>query len=205
MAQDYKNNSSRRKTGGKSRPGDSPANRGSSLLGFFSGLGLGLFVAFLIYITGLSAQSVNVKCESVAEQTPKEIDNSLPKPHPDAEKPRFEFYTILPEREVIIPEHELETVSDDGDNSSAAHPKKVVNSREYVLQAGSFRSFRDADRLKAKLALLGVIATIQPVTIKEGERWHRVRIGPFDTLADLNRTRELLGRHEIKVILLKQK
>ena len=61
--------------------------------------------------------------------------------------------------------------------AAAAPPQPAVR---YYLQAGSFRRFEDADRVKAQLALLGVVAGVQRVTINGGETWHRVRVGSYN-------------------------
>lgn len=205
MPQDYKNNSNtRRKRKEEKTPQRFPAS-----VGFVAGLGLGLFVAFLVYISLKSPMVQDCPaCEEtpcVAESETETLNEAPPAPHPDAQKPRFEFYTILPEQEVIIPENELESETPEGRDNESSKPVTKVDSREYVLQAGSFREHKDADRMRAKLALLGVEATIQPVTIKQGERWYRVRIGPFDTVKELNKTRNLLNMNDMKVILVRQK
>ena len=72
----------------------------------------------------------------------------------------------------------------------------------YVLQAGSFQSFADADRRKAQLALLGMESQIQRVTIDERE-WHRVRLGPYDELNDVQRARRKLRKADIDALVLR--
>ena len=62
-----------------------------------------------------------------------------------------------------------------------------------------------AHGLKARLALLGVVASIQPVVINQGEQWHRVRVGPLASMDELNRIRARLAENEIKVLLVRQK
>jgi cell division protein FtsN len=49
----------------------------------------------------------------------------------------------------------------------------------YLLQLGSFRSTSDADRLKASLALLGITARVEKVTIDDKGTYYRVRSGPY--------------------------
>jgi cell division protein FtsN len=75
----------------------------------------------------------------------------------------------------------------------------------YVLQAGSFKSFQEADRLKASLVLLGIEANIQTVTVNNKDTWHRVHIGPYKELAELNRIRARLRQNNIDTVLLKIK
>ena len=87
-------------------------------------------------------------------------------------KKRFDFYDMLPRFEVVIPETETEV------SKGGAETAPVPTGGIYVLQAGSFRAFADADRMKARLALQGLQAQIQKVTIDD-KRWHRVRHGTF--------------------------
>lgn len=112
-------------------------------------------------------------------------------------RPRFEFYTMLPEMEVAVPENELK--------SASKKTKKQVEKEgvTYVLQAGSFRDLAQADRLKAELALMGMPAQIQTVSIEGGKKWHRVRVGPFTNLQALNEARTELQNNGLKVMVLK--
>ena len=73
----------------------------------------------------------------------------------------------------------------------------------YFLQAGSFRSFAEADNLKAQLALLGVESKIDTVTVNNTDTWHRVRVGPYQDLRELNKIRTRLLNNNINAILLK--
>jgi cell division protein FtsN len=72
-----------------------------------------------------------------------------------------------------------------------------------MLQAGAFQSASDADNLKARLALLGFEATIE--TTKSGDKgtWHRVRVGPYTSVEELNRTRDTLNQNGVPTTLVK--
>jgi len=67
------------------------------------------------------------------------------------------------------------------------------------LQAGSYKNFADADRVRAKLALLGIESNVQKVTV-DTDTWHRIRIGPISKLDDLNRMRQTLHKADIDVL-----
>ena len=114
-----------------------------------------------------------------------------------SKRPRFEFYTMLPEMEVAVPDYELDKVTE---SRSSQPPEDDVT---YVLQAGSFRKLEQADRLKAELALIGMPAQIQTVAIDGATTWHRVRVGPFTNLQALNEARSELQRNGLKVMVLK--
>jgi cell division protein FtsN len=110
-------------------------------------------------------------------------------------KPRFDFYSMLPNFEVIIPEQE-------GDVSTDTAAKAVVVPGVYVLQAGSFTQHADADRRRAQLALQGIESTIQRVTIDD-KTYHRVRIGPIEDLEQLNVVRSRLREADIDVLRIR--
>ena len=73
----------------------------------------------------------------------------------------------------------------------------------YFLQAGAFQNMSDADNLKAKLALLGVEAKIQSATLADKGVWHRVRVGPYTNVDELNRMRVTLKQNGIDTSLIK--
>ncbi len=119
-------------------------------------------------------------------------------PAPEA-RSRFEFYELLPQFEVVLPETET-PVRRDG--SAEPRPAPVEAPGSYVLQAGSFRRQEDADRMRATLALRGIESSIQRVQIDQ-DTFHRVRIGPIGELAELNRIREQLRDARIEVLLIR--
>lgn len=87
-------------------------------------------------------------------------------------KPRYDFFTVLPEMEVVVPEQELSERREPEDAASADTPAD-----SYLLQVGSFTSASDAEEMKAQLALSGITSQVQTVTVND-KTWHRVRVGP---------------------------
>ncbi len=172
----------------------------------FAGLMIGLFVALLVYIkdnssgklaiTDTVAKVFQSKPQTEARGVKKET--AVAPPAPASNKPKFDFYTILPELEVAIPEQELLKSNENKTTTS----KK---SEQYILQAGSFKHFEEADKLKARLALQGIEANIQKVKINATDTWHRVRIGPLNTIKALNQTRRRLRDLGIASIVVKNK
>src|SRR5215831_11127610 len=108
---------------------------------------------------------------------------------------RFDFYDILPQYEVVLPE--VETTA-----GPSARAKPVEEPGSYVLQAGSFSAASDADKLQASLALLGIESRVQRVTIDD-DVYHRVRIGPITDLEKLNRIRRQLHDAHVNAMLMK--
>lgn len=111
-------------------------------------------------------------------------------------RPKFDFYTILPETETVLPERE------------AAAARKTARAEEgvsYVLQAASYASFKDADELKARLALMGLEAHIQKVIIEGRGEFYRVRLGPYVRLEQIDAAGAKLQELGIKPMRLKVK
>lgn len=199
MPRDYKHRTSapRRRRGKRQSP--------PGWLWLLAGLGIGLFVAFLFYLqqkpdtpaqaAAQHSQPVEVPAKG---QDAREVRKPAAKivPPPPPAKPRFDFYTILPEMEVPVPEDEITGKAREG-------VPQVEAPGTYLLQAGSFRTHEQADQLKAKLALLGLQAEIQTVTINNQETWHRVRVGPFTDLTALNTARARLKENNLDAILLR--
>lgn len=109
------------------------------------------------------------------------------------EKPRFEFYGILAGTEKPAKDKEVKP--------SAADPKKAVE--HFYLQVGAFPRADDADNLKAKLALAGIEAKIKTAELPDGKIWHRVRVGPFDSVEEVDRVRTRLKENQLQGALIK--
>src|ERR1039458_4566591 len=108
------------------------------------------------------------------------------------EKPRFEFYKILPGAEEPVTEQQIKQASKPG--------APVEN---YLLQVGAFQNPADADNLKARLALLGVEAGVEPINLAEKGTWYRVRVGPYSKVEEINRLRQTLAQNGIEASLVK--
>ncbi|OHX17477.1 sporulation protein [Chromobacterium amazonense] len=110
----------------------------------------------------------------------------------DGNDQRFDFYKILP--------GQVDAVTSDakaGEPSSSAQAKKVY------LQLGAFQNQDEADNLKAKLALLGVEAKIQSVSVPDKGMVHRVRVGPLSRQDEVDRLRAQLKQNGIAASVVK--
>ena len=205
MAKDYKNTPKRKKKKSSSAPG---------WVWMLGGLLIGLFVAFLVYLKDQPGQkgmtnkpapiieksrSAEPGQEAVAsEQETSQQGTSLQDKTGQAQKPRFDFYNLLPEMEVLIPDQEI-----------AAEREKISSGEQviYDLQVGSFRQHEDADRLRAKLALMSFESHIQRVTItgnyNSDQTWFRVRVGPFKSAREMGKVRNRLRNQAMDPIVLK--
>lgn len=208
------------KNTGRSRSGNGGNSRGGSLL---TGLLIGVLVGAVIavgvglYINRNAIPFFGKKAASpataskVAEPAPKtEIlrpdgsgsasqiaaqTASPPATKKASEADRFDFYTVLPGL--------AEKTGKEPKKTAASQPTKVEPGKTAWLQVGSFQNERDADNLKAKLALIGIEARIQTVQIAEKGTWHRVRVGPYNTPADIDKARAQLQANGIESSVVK--
>jgi len=191
MAKDYKNSP---------KPKDKKTKPTPGWVWMLGGLLIGLFVALLVYLKddllaggGRTAPAPVVDKSRVA---PKQATTKKKPAEEKADKkPRFDFYNLLPEMEVFIPPQDLE----------AERKRKVAESMTYYLQVGSFRRAKDADRMRAQLALNNIESHIQRVTINDSQTWYRVRVGPFQSARKMDKLRNRLRAQSIDPIVLKVK
>ena len=122
----------------------------------------------------------------------------------------YDFFTVLPEIEVVVTEDEEPEVStpaqteQSGDQASETDPEaETAPKSAYMLQAGSFNSEADAERQKANLALIGLSSTIQKITIQGRGDFYRVRLGPYVNHQKMVDTDERLRQEGIKALRLK--
>jgi len=166
------------------------------------GLSIGLAVAVAVFVSFRNAPQVvaTPAAPTTGRAVPAGIDQDGGSAAPGKEaavpeKSRFDFYDMLPKFEVVIPEEEPDVKRD-------VVPRAVVEPGEYVLQAGSFSRFEDADRRRAELALQGIESSIQRVAIDD-KTYHRVRIGPTRDLDALNQQRARLREANIDVLRIR--
>jgi len=183
-------------------------------LWLLTGLVLGLAVAFLVYLNA-QKNAKNIQQHSETEISAKSASNATgSKPTQQSTtsaKQRFDFYTLLPELEVEVPQEaqapkqSLAPLQSSPDkNREATSPKAQHTTDSYFLQAGSFRKLQEADSLKAKLALIGIESTIESIEVNTNT-WHRVRIGPYRNRSQINQIRAQLSKNHIETFLLTAK
>ncbi|WP_075185419.1 SPOR domain-containing protein [Teredinibacter haidensis] len=157
----------------------------------FTGCILGAFIMFLMRLSEMDP------VQKVASKAAPEV--SAKKEKPKAEKPaspRFDFYDILKENKVTIPDFmkENETTGDT--------PTKPAE--EYILQVASFKKASDAEQLKVELILLNLQAHIEQARVRNGETWHRVLVGPFESRSQREKARSTLVSNKYEALVLKR-
>ena len=154
-----------------------------------------LLLGFGYFLNNLRHQSVvdselddAVVLEPQSEQQTKVLTPKITTPvkKKQVHEQRYDFFTLLPEKEVVIPDYEIKT------RKREERSGKVRNAH-YMMQAGSFRNNKDADRLKAKLALMGVESKIELAKIGD-VNWYRVKIGPFLSMSAVETVRQRLRK-----------
>ncbi len=174
-------------------------------------------------IQGLMDQSKNSEIRNDQELA-SNVDSS------SSEQPNiYDFYTVLPEVEVLIPEDYREIVANPSpkddqqqvsseeaqskteltivnpDSATSQPPPKPASSGQehFVLQVASFKKQSDAEQLRARLALSGLTSYIQKVTIQDRGDFYRVRLGPFSVFEEMQSADKILKEEGIKPLRLK--
>lgn len=165
------------------------------LIGLVLGLGLALGVAWYInkMPNPFATRTPPAKLEPV-KPPPASSKSADPSARAPETKPRFDFYKILPGNEEIVGEPQAK---------GAKKPSTAAAGETFFLQAGAFQNAKDADSLRARLALLGIEARVQTATLSDKGVWHRVRVGPYTSVAELDRTRDTLKQNGVETTLIK--
>ena len=177
--------SNRKKPSGGSAQGQRQARAVSGWRWYGAGVLTGVFLSFLLYLGTLPGPG------TVGQTGADNAEFEEPAP-----KPRFDFYTLLPEQTIEV---ELEP----GETPPPRAGATGAESEQYLLQAGSFRQREDADRRRAELLLLGLEPRVEEARGDNG-RWYRVYLGPYDSRAKMAKARSLTAGQDIDTLLLKR-
>jgi cell division protein FtsN len=192
------------------------AARGGTLLGIFIGLVVGLTLAAgVAYYLGRSGLTVPLPSVGQSKDSARVgKGDAVTAATPD--KPRFDFYKILPSGEEAKTPPERKTfeklerpaekvtpvaVAKAPDKEPAKEPAKALD--RFWLQAGAFNGESDAENLKARLALAGWEAVVQTVPLPDKGVRYRVRLGPYDNTDELNRIKGELGKGGFDVAVIR--
>ena len=207
MIRDYKSRKS-----AKNRKGGN-----SLLLALFIGytLGLASAIGVWLYISQTPSPYLNegkiienqISGKSV-QPSPQTKNAAMDTNLSGTDKPRFDFYKILPGIDepagedvfdlLSLPPDPITSTGKIFEREPEKIPEKTPEPKDpYYLQAGSFRNSSDAEKMKAELALLGIVASVQTGRSQNNALLHRVRIGPFTRMEKLDRVRALLQENGI--------
>lgn len=191
MPRDYKNMKKKSSTPIK--------NRFSNVFSFITGLSVGLFVAVIVYFYEHNATIESNNTLLVTDPVAKKVNEVSDESIAQLPEPQFDFYQILPNKEVNISEWESAEEDVTAENNNDQQPSM------FVLQVGSFKEYQSADEIKAKLALVGITADIQRVVINGQDVRHRVRVGPYKNTSKLQEAKDRLLANDLDFMLLKLK
>ena len=232
MAKDYAKENSK-----PVRNGSGPAH--PMLMGVIIGLLLGIIIALAVALWLNRLSNPFVEKGKQIEPLPK-IGAAQPPPPPEAakaaekaaekakaapekptdpkdakkaaknERPRFEFYQILPgDKEVTDKDIKAAKAAppkapgDAPKPGSSPQAPKAFSGETYWLQAGAFASEADADNLKAKIALSGLEASVRPVNVENKGTLYRVRLGPYQSVDDANRMKTALSQNGVAAAIIR--
>ncbi|MES1950780.1 hypothetical protein S4A8_07975 [Salinisphaera sp. S4-8] len=195
------------------------------------GLCIGLTVAAVFYIFArpggdLAREQIQIatpekaRSEDVSKQT-KAAEAAASEPEAEEEEPRFSFYKMLPNYEVVIPEEEYpEKKKHAGSSGHGSHSAaeaeqpaskpqpttpKVEEPGRYIIQAGSFSTPADAERRKAELGLLGLAAKTVEVDLPSGKTVYRVQSNTISSSSELNNMLKRLRENRIDTLVMRAK
>ena len=181
-----------------------PARRarsgGGFLLGIFVGLLVGLAIALSIafYLNRSQIPFTSAKSKPPEKDSKAPIAGMPQGSVTAVEKPKFDFYKILPGQEEPVTEKELRA-------RAAAKGQQNASKDVYFIQAGSFQNPAEADNQKARLAILGYESSVEPANLPDKGTWYRVRMGPYTKVDELNKVRQALAQNGIQANLVKLK
>ncbi len=169
-AKDYKHVGGRDSAAPRASPGRRP--------GFAAGLALGLALTVAVHFYHVLQRAPAPA--AIATEPAPQADTR------DEQTQDYDFFRILSEMEIVVPEHE---------------PVDPASLPTYILQAGSFRTRRTAEFLQEKLKTLALESEVQQVEMNDGSVWYRVRLGPYDSLSRVNNIRLNLRKQGIESLL----
>ncbi|MEM7612086.1 MAG: SPOR domain-containing protein, partial [Pseudomonadota bacterium] len=171
---------------------------GAMMVGLVAGLGI---AAGIWYVTQpRSPLATTTNAASAPATTVDAPANTVAPIELEATGEGFDFYDMLPAQEVVV--RDDFAAQRQPRERQPAPTEPLTEPGAYLIQAGSFGRFEDADRMKAMLAILGMQARIERVEIN-ARALHRVRIGPVSDLTQLERYRRQLREEGIDTMVIR--
>ncbi len=194
---------------------DGQYQAGGTLIGLALGLVVGVLISFgvvwLLNKTPLPFVDKGAKPEAKLNGEADKAPVALPgKPGDKPLERKFDFYDILEGKKQATPggtpgASGTPTTKNPAPATAAATPAATPTSGSQFLQVGAFQKSADADNLKARLAMLGFEANVVEVTVPDKGVMHRVRIGPYASVEEMNRARNQLSQSSIPATVVRGK
>jgi cell division protein FtsN len=180
---------------GRKRSGET--DNSSLILGILIGMVIGLLVAGAVaWHLASRPKAFTLKDEAPHVATAPKVVPAAPAHEQPASGvngngKRFTFYEILTDKSHppanVVPAPGGKTVT----------ASKPAAGSAYFLQAGSFAKPDEADRLKAKLAMMGMEATVQQADVPGRGTYYRVRLGPYSNTDEMHKANATLKQNGI--------
>jgi cell division protein FtsN len=190
----------------RTAPATRKRSAGGFLFGLFTGVVIGLAVSLGIafYLNRSPVPLLAAKAKPAEKETGKPpaiagLPQTASAPTTAPDKPKFDFYKILPGSEEPVTDRELR------ERLRASRGQQEVSKDVYFIQAGSFQNPAEADNQKARLAILGFESSVEPANLPDKGTWYRVRLGPYSKVDELNKVRQALAQNGIDASLIKVK
>lgn len=184
------------------------------------GLVIGGFIMFLMNLEPGGGEIKRTTDTPKPKEQPKRSTSANDQPA----KPKYDFYTLLPESEVILPpeapkpEPPKPVTPEEAAKIDTARAEAALNGKvppppplvakapatQFFLQAGSFRKKSEAEKVRAQIILLGQDVRVENVTVRE-EDWYRVLVGPFANREQLGQAQKTLSASGYNNLLLQQR
>ncbi len=150
-------------------------------------------VVLVVYVNSVKVKNIDPKTVAQVSSTASIESEIIKAKELELKAPQFDFYTILPEKEVVVPEYEIKT---------RTREERVGQAKatQYMMQAGSYNGSKEAEQMRAKLAAMGIEANIQKAKVENTIRY-RVKLGPFAQIASVNTINARLKQNGIDVIV----
>ncbi|MBL3558298.1 MULTISPECIES: SPOR domain-containing protein [Marinobacter] len=172
------------------RPAAAKAQHGGlSVRWILSLAAVGGFIGFIAYLNSLPTPEQQPSERPPAQ--PPAAKQQAPETTTSEEKPGFRFYDMLPDSEVIPPDVEEYT------------PGPSQQTFDYLIQTGSFRNQKDAERQRAEIAFQGLGAKVKRIDLDSGSTWYRVNVGPFTSRSQMNAAIDKLVKLNIQPLVRK--
>ncbi len=169
-------------------------------LWLIAGLVIGLALAVVLLIRdGFDASRLLPKPDPAAT-APREPEAPVAQQPSKPTKPKYDFYTVLPGREVVIPDAELSEQA----KQEAPKPADAAPSERLLLQAGAYSDPSKAEEIKAAIAFSGLVARVEPATASSGQTVHRVMLGPYASLRELEAAKSSLANSGVQAIAIRE-
>ncbi|WP_019603501.1 SPOR domain-containing protein [Teredinibacter turnerae] len=188
MAQDY----SRTRRSSNRRKSNEP--RVPAWVWLFTGCVLGAFIMFLMRLSQLDPVQRIADSKTTSSSSAK-----VAKKESKPTQPKFDFYEVLKETRVSIPE-----LTDKDNTVSSDEPPAQTDTYEYILQVASFKNVDDAEELRVQLLLLNLDARVERAEVRKGDTWNRVLVGPFESRSLLAKARSTLVSNHHEALVLKR-